>query len=316
MVTDGASGKRGELAHLRRLGRIALAQFGLDPSRLRLLRHEHNTTFRVDSNDSTFVLRINRSGVHGPHTIGSEAAWLRALVRDTDSGVPEPVVALDGSLVVLVPPVEGTEPHPAVLFRWQDGSFVDKRITPRHIRQVGILQAGLQRHAAQWARPEEFVRPRVDALTTAAKKHSIAHNDAASGPQPTLADAEATIALVDKLRSASDGAVVDRALQIVWATTSELARQPGAAGLIHADLHLENVLPAVQAKHPLGDRRCSLANGYLTCTLVADEPVTRPVSPALERIDVAQVGVGDLHDRPRRGAGAGTRTSTRARSNQ
>ena len=209
---------------------------------MRLLRHEHNTTFRVDTNDSTFVLRIHRPGVHGPNTIGSETAWLRALVRDTHLGVPEPVVALDGSTVVVVPPVEGTEPQPAVLFRWQDGSFVGKRITPRHLRQVGALMAGLQRHAAQWARSEEFVRPRVDTLTTAAKKHSIAHNDSASGPRPTPDDAQATIALVDELRSVSDAAVVDRALQIVWATMSELARQPRMAGLIHADLHLENVL--------------------------------------------------------------------------
>ena len=129
-----------------------------------------------------------------------------------------------------------------MLFRWQDGSFVDKRITPRHLRQVGVLLAGLQRHAAQWARSEEFVRPHVDTLTTAAKKHSIAHNDSASGPRPTLDDAEATIALVYELRTVSDAAVVDRALQIVSATMSELARQPGMAGLIHADLHVENVL--------------------------------------------------------------------------
>jgi Ser/Thr protein kinase RdoA (MazF antagonist) len=60
--------------------------------------------------------------------------------------------------------------------------------------------------------------------------------------QPTLDDAEATNALVDELRSAADAAVVDRALQIVWATMSEFARQPGMAGLIHADLHVENVL--------------------------------------------------------------------------
>jgi hypothetical protein len=51
--------------------------------------------------DGPYLLRINRPRVQTPDTIGSEMAWLSALRRDTDLGVPEPVAARDGSFVVL-----------------------------------------------------------------------------------------------------------------------------------------------------------------------------------------------------------------------
>ncbi len=224
------------------MGRGALSRFGLDQARLRLLRHEHNTTFRVDADGSRFVLRINRQGVHGPDTIRSELAWLGALTTDTDLGVPEPVTALDGSPVVSVPDGDGTEALAAVLLRWQPGRFVGVRLTPRHLRQVAVLEVGLQRHAERWDRPAGFVRPRVDALTSAARRASVAPSGDVPGPHPTADDVEACLALVDELLSHSDTAIVERALRVVWATTSEIIDRPGASRLIHADLHDENFL--------------------------------------------------------------------------
>jgi Ser/Thr protein kinase RdoA (MazF antagonist) len=236
------SSRRAEVGRLRRSGAAALARFGLDRPRLRLLRHEHNTTFRVDANGSAFVLRIHRQGVHGPDSITSELAWLRALGTDTELGVPEPVTALDGSPVVLVAGAKGTAPLAAVLLRWQPGRFVDARLTSRHLRQVAVLQAGLQRHAAAWVRPAGFVRPRVDALTSAAKRASIAPSGDSRGPHPTAEDAAACLALVDQLLARSDTAIVERALGVVGATTAEIADPSGACRLIHADLHYENFL--------------------------------------------------------------------------
>ena len=176
--------------------------FGLEDPTLRLLRHEHNTTFRVDAKGATFVLRINRSGVHGPETIASELAWLSALTSETELGVPEPVVAADGSPLVLIQvSSDGATPRPAVLLRWQDGRIVDARLTPRHLRQIATLQAGLQQHSARWAWPDGFVRPVVDTLTSPAKKASIGSSAPDVGPRPSHDDAEGAIALVDELLS-------------------------------------------------------------------------------------------------------------------
>jgi Ser/Thr protein kinase RdoA (MazF antagonist) len=88
------------------------------------------------------------------------------------------------------------------------------------------------------------VRPRVDTLTTAAKRASLgglAHAHAA-GPWPSLADGERTMALVRELVSADDADVVHDAIELVRETTTALAARRDAAGLIHGDLHQENVL--------------------------------------------------------------------------
>jgi len=237
-------GRREQIARLRDLARAALVDYGVGDARLTLLRHEHNTTFRVDGGEAASVLRINRPGVHTPATIASEMAWLQALRRDTGLGVPEPVAARDGALAVLAHAPGMPGPRVCVLVRHQPGRFVDERLTAANLRSVARLMAGLQEHGARWARPEGFARPRVDTLTTAAKAAGVASAPAPPwhGEQPSREDADRCLQLVTELFAVADAAVLAAALDVVWATTRALAAQPGTAGLIHGDLHQENYL--------------------------------------------------------------------------
>ena len=189
------------------------------------------------------MLRINRPGVHAPGVIASEMAWLDALRRDTDLGVPEPIAANDGSLVVIARDEGVPEPRACVLLRRLDGRFIDRRLRPGHLRRVGVLAARLHEHAVGWSPPRDFVRPRVDTLTSAAQSASVSSSAALARPgdQPTVADGEEALALVEELVSADAAAVSSRALEIVRATTGSLG-DADAFGLIHADLHYENVL--------------------------------------------------------------------------
>jgi Ser/Thr protein kinase RdoA (MazF antagonist) len=235
---------RGQVARLRRLGHTALAGYGLEAKSLTLLRHEQNTTFRVEAAGGPYVLRINRTGVHTPVTIGAEMAWLRALRRDTDLEVPDPVAARDGALVISVQD-EGVPGSPAcVLLRWLDGRFLDARLTPAHLREVGRLQAGLHQHAARWTPPDDFARPRVDTLTETAKRGGVAGSAASAqvGEHPSAEDADRGRRLVAELLSDGDATVFGRALDVVWTAMHELAAQPGSLGVVHGDLHQENYL--------------------------------------------------------------------------
>lgn len=236
--------RRAQLSRLRRLGRTALKSYGLEDGRLTLLRYEQNTTFRVDGPGGPYVLRINRPRVHTPDTIGSEMAWLSALRRDTDLGVPEPVPARDGSLVVVARDPGVPEPHACVVLRWLNGRFIDQRLTPAHMERVGALEGHLQEHAASWTPPSGFLRPRVDTLTSRAKVASIAQSAAVAhrGEHPTREDGDRSQQLVDALVSADHAALFCRALEVVRATTRELTQETGTFGLIHGDLHYENVL--------------------------------------------------------------------------
>jgi Ser/Thr protein kinase RdoA (MazF antagonist) len=221
-----------------------LARYGLENARLTVQRCEHNTTFRVDARDGPYLLRINRPRVHTPDTIGSEMAWLIALGRDTDLRVPEPVAAHHGSFSVVSCDTGVPEPRVCVLLHWLDGRFVDQRLAPAHLSRVGALAGRLQGHATTWTPASGFLRPRVDTLTNEAKVDSIAPSAAAAGDgdQPTPADGDRALQLVEALVSADDAALCARALEVVWASTRTLAEETGAFGLIHGDLHHENVL--------------------------------------------------------------------------
>jgi Ser/Thr protein kinase RdoA (MazF antagonist) len=239
-----ALSRRRQLGRLRRLGRAALASYGIQEARLTLLRHEHNTTFRVDSPGGAYLLRVNRYGAYTPEIVESELCWLRALGTDTDLHVPEPVAARNGSLVVVARDRGVPEPRACVVLRWLDGRFVDRRLAPAHMRRIGALAGGLQEHAERWRPPPGFVRPRVDTLTTAAKRHSAASSAVAArgADQPTLEDGDRALELVETLVSPMDSATVSRALEVVRTTMRELGRQDGTFGLVHGDLHHENVL--------------------------------------------------------------------------
>ena len=276
---------RGQLGRIRRLGREALAAYpgDLKDGRLALLRHEQNVTYRVDSGGTRHVLRISRPDLHSADTIGSEMAWLAALASDTSVRVPAPVTARDGALVV-----EGThagvpESRPCVVLRWVDGRFLNRGLTPDHLGLIGAALADLQVHAARWTPPPGFVRPRVDTLTSTAKHASLGGPPAAheTGPWPSVADGERATALVSELVSVADGGLVGDAIALVRSTTTALAARPDAAGLIHADLHQENVLFGNGSLGVIDFDDCGWGFFLYDLAVPLSEVTLRPAYPAM-----------------------------------
>ena len=80
--------RRRQLAGLHRMAAFALGRFDYEGAQLRLLRHEHNTTFRVDSAGQRFVRRISRPGMRDRVTIAAEMAWLQAFEMTPTSARP------------------------------------------------------------------------------------------------------------------------------------------------------------------------------------------------------------------------------------
>ena len=236
---------RGQLGRLRVLARAALAQYpGVrDGARLTPLRHEHNATFRVDGRGTSHLLRINRPDLHARATIESEMAWLVALRQDTDLRVPQPVAATDGSHLVTASDTGVPGARSCVLLGWIEGRHVDRRLTPQHLTRVGGMMAELQVHALGWTPPAGFGRPRLDGLTAAARRESVA-GPAAPEPLviPAIDDGARAVDMIETLLSRSEAAVAARAIAWAREATGALADRDGARGLIHGDLHQDNVL--------------------------------------------------------------------------
>jgi Ser/Thr protein kinase RdoA (MazF antagonist) len=141
---------RGRIRRLRRLAIKALQAYGLDSARLRALTNSENMTFRVDGPvGQRYVLRIHQPGRNTTEEIACELAWLAALRRETDLGVPDPVIAQNGSFVVLADADGVPGPRPCVLFRWLDGVFMGDRLGVAELRKVGAFMARLHNHASR-----------------------------------------------------------------------------------------------------------------------------------------------------------------------
>lgn len=222
--------KRGQVARLKRLAETALQAYDLPVSSIARLAHgEDNTTFRVDSiGGERYVLRVHRATgspwhpLRTPENVRSEMEWLAAIRRDTDLQVPEPVPTLDGSLFTVARSEGVPEPRTCVIFRWLEGRFLHKGLTPAHLERVGAFTARLHLHASSFARPEGFTRDRVDSMG-----HDVI---------PYIQSVFAAVL------SADDLAVVTEALKRARGVVDELGESPDLFGLIHSDLHQENYL--------------------------------------------------------------------------
>jgi Ser/Thr protein kinase RdoA (MazF antagonist) len=226
--------RSGQTRRLARLAAAAIAAYDVEPSRLVPMRRGFNSTFRVDTAaGDRFVLRIQRRGGPDPEMVRSEMAWLAALRRDTDMGVPEPVPTRDGDLQTVVAADGVPESRSCVLYRWVDGRFVDEQLTEGHLARVGAFTARLHTHGAGFVPPPGFRRGAVDHVTTFGRAQ-------ADGLSPEVAAHAA--ALVDTVHPAGDGHLVREVIDRARRARAEIGRGPADFGLIHADLHQENYL--------------------------------------------------------------------------
>ncbi|HEV7215368.1 MAG TPA: phosphotransferase [Chloroflexota bacterium] len=216
---------RGKLHRLRRLARQALLAYGLGDARLTPLRHAPwSTTFRVDvaSPRCRYVLRIHGSELTDAAEARSELLWLAALRRDTDLAVPEPIATPDGALTVAVEANGVPGPRQCVLLRWLDGRFLSPATSLPTVRQVGQFMARLHLHAERFAPPPGFQRQRLD-------------------PSDILQQAPPAL-LGRGILTADAVAVVAAAAHRLRDEVRALAPTPATFGLIHADLHVANLL--------------------------------------------------------------------------
>ena len=232
--------ERGRLRRLAELGREALKAFGLRPKSLAGAGSAENVTFDVRTTRTgkgkgpgapyvpgRFLLRLHRPGYHPMQAVRSELAWLVALRHDRGLPVPEPVFARDGSLAAFVEHEGVPEGRVCTLLRWMDGSMrSEKTASPGHMHMVGRLMAGLHEHASSWKRPRGFVRGRWD-------WYGLFENAGTAGADESWVWDELPL----KVRRLYESSARDTADAM-----DELGDGPDAFGLIHADLHLGNVV--------------------------------------------------------------------------
>jgi Ser/Thr protein kinase RdoA (MazF antagonist) len=212
-----------QLVHLQKLAETILPQYGIHNVQPILLQYEDNAVYYIStSSKEQFILRINALEGHGMATQLSEMQWLMALQRDLGLRVPKPIPTLDGELVTVGEVAEvGT--RLCVLLRWIPGTPPEVGIQPDVVGKIGEFTALLHNHAEHFVPPKGFVRPSWDwedvfgALTTRLENTTVA-----------LAAHEKRILAHLSVQVQED--------------LSSLSTRTSFWGLIHADLHKDNIL--------------------------------------------------------------------------
>jgi Ser/Thr protein kinase RdoA (MazF antagonist) len=218
--------RRALITAARRMAEAAIADYPIPRGRLTFLTLGENATFRHDGPAGTHLVRVHRPQRHGASVdseaaIASELCWLRALRADTPLLVPEVEATVDGRVVVRI--TQGDQTRLCSVLRWMTGRIHEDSASAVHFRRLGVSMALLHQHGDGWRRPREFTRIAWD--------HDAFFGDKMIYGDLPVADCWARLPRALRARF---HAVGDRMRGIMDSCTDH--------GLIHADLHMGNVL--------------------------------------------------------------------------
>jgi Ser/Thr protein kinase RdoA (MazF antagonist) len=245
------------LSQLRRLARAALAQQGVPVGRLRWMGEHSNHLFRCETTTGErLVVRVCLPDGRSDAELDSELAWLAALARDTDLTVP--VARFSTRVATADLPAGGR----CIAFGWVQGRHCEARPSRRLVADLGRVLAVLHAHARRFRPPPGFTRPTLDI-------HYLTWTD-------TWHAAQLARRPLDPAIQRLLGKVTTR----VQAALAQLGTSPAVHGLVHADLHLGNVLDHHGQARPLDFDDAAWGHYVLDLAITVDS-VPEPLHPVL-----------------------------------
>jgi Ser/Thr protein kinase RdoA (MazF antagonist) len=215
-------------SQLRGLAQAALDQQGVAVQRLRWMGEHSNHLFRADTTSGErLVVRVCLPEGRSDAELDAELAWLAALARDTDLTVP----AVRFSTRVATPdlPAGGR----CIAFAWVQGRRCGDRPSRRLVADLGRVLATLHAHAEGFRPPDGSTRPTLSS-------HYLSWAGSWSAAQ-----------LAQRPLDPATRQLFGEVATSVQAVLAQLSTDPQAYGLVHADLHLGNVLDHHGEARPL-----------------------------------------------------------------
>jgi Ser/Thr protein kinase RdoA (MazF antagonist) len=211
----------------------ALESFPVDAENVKLIAQSENVTFRVSvrGGDTDYVLRLHRPGYNSIEELDSERIWAKAL-KEAGISVQDSMPTNQGQHFELVEIPGAGEQRYAGMTTWLEGTPLsdhleacpDRAERSRLFHKIGEIAAAIHNQSTRWQEPPGFTRRRLDL-------------DGLLGEAPLwgrfwehadLAEAEQALLL--------------RARGEVRAALSAYGERPDNFGLIHADLHPDNII--------------------------------------------------------------------------
>ena len=193
----------------------AIASYGLESVKTKLIRHYDNLVYKVEA-EKIYALRICPLIVN--QKLKGEVNWLTALRRDTNLLVPKPLPNKQGDLITQL------EDRFCVLFEWLEGKPVNSIMSPKVARQVGEMMAQLHLHASNY-----YFNDRMrDFINCYDRDYFFGSNSwwQTKAKERLPNDYEGMISGIEKARHLIES----------------LDKSPEQFGMIHSDLHFGNII--------------------------------------------------------------------------
>jgi Ser/Thr protein kinase RdoA (MazF antagonist) len=230
----------------------ACAEFRFQMIEAEFVAHSENVVYRVTAQREgtryEYALRISGPTRYTTAQLEAECRWIAAINRETSVAAPEPVATPDGRRVVEVPAPELSAPRRCAMFPWLRGEKTDP---PRaeHLRALGVVTAALHNHADTYGPEAQVDRPAADwasLLAPFVRGEFVAAWEGYTEPVVTDEERRVYMQAAERLSEAIRRIPRDRDY-----------------GLIHADLHLWNVVYHDGAPRPIDFDDCHFAP-YMT----------------------------------------------------
>ena len=214
-----------------KLAEEAIKHWDVEVKSINLHLQSENTVFKVEGLDgNTYALRIHRKGYHDLEELNSEHVWTSSL---SNAGllVPEAVVTRSGEAYTSVSFLNSSEYRYVGLVKWIEGTILNDLILDLEEKDVSDVYESLGKVVAKfhkatiaWEKPKDF------------KRHSF-DTDGLLGSKPFWGrfwEAQnATTREREKLSLIRNN---------ITESLSKLPKDINSFGMIHADLHSQNVL--------------------------------------------------------------------------
>ncbi|MDQ6421648.1 phosphotransferase [Paenibacillus sp. LHD-117] len=237
---DTEINRRQTLKQAKQAALNALQEYEADWSSIHFIQVSEHVTFRVETDEGVqFLLRIHPASKPREETI-SELQWLSAM-KSKGLILPEAVPNREGAFVTDATTSTGQRFY-STLLRWIEGERLEKgALTEEAIRKMGAMMANLHEASTDFSPSASFARPSWDSQSFKRDwEHLKLHHSHFISDEAL------------ELYSMAAAKVADR--------LATFTRHERNYGMIHADLHIGNVVFQDDEPFPIDFGRCGF--GY------------------------------------------------------
>ena len=245
------------LSQARQVALSALQEYDLAWTRICYIQQSDTITFKIETEeDRCYLLRIHINGM-SKEVIESELMWLNGLSSCADVTVPTAIVSRAGLYVVEV--VTDQDVRMCVtLMKWLEGELSDNGLTDHQVMNAGAMMARLHEAAATFTPPYNFKRPTwgIESFRKEMTRLELYY---------------------ERFLSKEAWKSYQEAAEKIEIQLTSMKRNERHYGIIHADLHLGNIIFKDDQPFPIDFGRCGY--GYhlydIAGTLVGLHPYQR-----------------------------------------